>query len=89
MKNVYKYTLDKLATKLMLPCSAVVVHVGEQQGDVQIWVEVDLSHAEQERTFVIFGTGHNISDGDHSYLHMGSVQMSNGLVWHIYEELSL
>ena len=98
MKTIYKYALNldyqKIGWRLPIPEDSIVRHVGEQSGQICLWIEIDDDYLlpkvdnnclpnEDERIFYIFGTG------EYLHLHLnfiGTVQMKNGLVWHVYEE---
>jgi hypothetical protein len=57
--------------------------VGEQRGDLVMWVEVDEDGGDHSETIYVLGTGfpvHNLV-GDH----LGTVQI-DGLVWHVFRE---
>jgi len=90
MNKIYKYNipLPTLVREWRLPLynNSIVRHVGEQNGQVYIWVEIDedFMFDIKERTFFIVGTGHYI---DNNSDFIGTVQMKNGLVWHVYEKI--
>ena len=85
MRTIYKYELsltDDIQT-INLPRGAHILRFGEQDGQVVMWVDVRTDNEKDLHTFLIVGTGHDITDYPSVYL--DTVQMSNGLVWHIYE----
>lgn len=63
-----------------------VVHVGEQNDRVTAWVEVldkgEYSDSAHRLQLAYFATGEEIPE---EAAYMGTVQMSSGLVWHVYE----
>lgn len=84
MRTVYKYeltTTDDIQT-LNLPRSHIILKFGEQNGRVVMWVDVRPGRDTVLKKFQIIGTGHDI--GDYPAAWLDTVQMSNGLVWHIY-----
>ncbi len=99
MRSVYKYAIPfgRSPTTLHLPENAKIVHAGEQEGTVVLWVEgrYDTTYIDSTlyvRQFQIFGTGHEIPRNsvdknitETRYQHRGTVQMADGLVWHVYE----
>lgn len=88
MRKVLKYEIllvDEYQT-LKLPCSSFFVHCGEQDGRLFAWFDTREDGQECEIYIQVFGTGHTIPD--YPLAHMGSVQMKNGLVWHIYKRYS-
>jgi len=87
MRAVYKYELEITGEQVLrIPKGAQLNYFGEQNGKLFVWADVRDTNDLEDRVINIFGTGHPI--GDHPYEWMGTVQMSNGLVWHIYEGCS-
>ena len=86
MRSVYKYVFDNPAgtMELELPRRAEVVHVGEQNGKVCMWIVVDVSAgAEHElRRYRTHGTGHAIVD---SYAKHVGTAFVGPFVWHVFE----
>lgn len=81
--TIHKYPLfmgDEVA--VMMPAGAKVLHVGEQEGGLTLWAQVDQSQPFERRVFSIRGTGHPLGEVGRF---IGTVVMSYGLVWHIYE----
>lgn len=67
-----------------LPVNAKIVHVGEQNGVIHIWAQVEqLPRREVRRKFLRVPTGGIVTPNAE---HIGTVQMESGLVWHVYEE---
>ena len=92
MKTVYKYKLPlDDYVKIVMPKGAEIISVGEQEQELVIWAVVDSTAIEhRNKVFRIAGTGHplsrNLSNGpDEKLLFIGTVQHSNGLVWHVFE----
>lgn len=83
MKTIWKFPLRPGTTALNLPAGAEILHVGEQEGGVNIWALLDPSHPDEERVFQIWGTGWQITVEPGQ--HVGTVQMRDGLVWHVFE----
>ncbi len=87
MKVIYKYeitALDPIKT-FKWPRFSKVVHVGTQTaGTMQIWLEIrQPDETLEERTFVVYGTGHYVTDGD---VYVGTV-LDAPFVWHLYERM--
>ena len=98
MKKIYKYGLNLdyrgMGWRLPIPKDSIVRHVGEQNSQIYLWIEIDDDYLlpkvdngclpnEDVRIFYIFGTGEYLP------FHLnfiGTVQMKNNLVWHVYEE---
>ena len=87
MKTIYKYKLPLTdLSEISLPASGDVISVGDQQGELVLWVLVEPDEKMMLRTFRIAGTGHPLgfeSPNDVSFI--GTVQQASGLVWHIFE----
>lgn len=82
MNTMYKYKLDLGITTLTLPAAYTFRYVGEQDRKVYVWAEVNTSAPEREVRVQIIGTGHPMPKDS---FYVGTVQMQNGLVWHVYE----
>ena len=95
-KVIYKYHINPGETKIK-GWFGRILHVGEQGGELYIWVEniltrmdfhsgEEVPREENEKTelhvFTI-GTGWPYFDNE-SVVHVGTVQMSDGLVWHVF-----
>lgn len=93
LSSVYKFDvrISDDATVLEMPATAAVVMVAQQAPDfartVQIWAVVPIGPKIPvvERRFRVHGTGHPIP-GQRE--HVGSCLGSNGLVWHVFEDVS-
>ena len=92
MKRVFKYhvaTNDNVT--FSAPSDFDLIHIGEQDGELMVWgiVEVDnigsAIHGGKDMRLCIRGTGHSFlgNEGEH----IKTVQMRNGLVWHIFWRL--
>ena len=77
---IHKYQLSLGETTINLPESFQVLHVGEQNGLLMMWVELDLNAPKIPYTFRCIGTGYSIKSRMH---HIGSVIM-DPFVWHVY-----
>ncbi len=85
MKTIYKYSIhpDNPRLEVALPEGALVVFVGSQlTGVVNFWIEFTPDEKTYQRTFVLYGTGHDIPTNNH---YVGSV-LDPPFVWHLYEE---
>lgn len=89
-KVIYKYEVLGGAGYTMLPKSAVILHVGEQDGLIFLWAEVDDSDITPtvEHSIGIVPTGVRMHQTQNrTYKFLGTVQMKSGLVFHIYDAL--
>ena len=69
--------------KMETPRHFKPIHVGEQDGKLYVWAEVDTNSETFKRTFHCVCTGE--SDFANSAEHLGSVVESNTpFVWHFY-----
>lgn len=86
MITIYKYKISKPDTSFEVPGIIELLHFGEQNGELYVWAKVN-TDKEFSKTdlykdrIVSVGTGHSIPVG---LIYRQTVQMSNGLVWHMY-----
>ena len=79
--KIYKYELALLPRQeLRLPRGAKVVHVGAQGGALKLWAMVDPDKPREPVEFCVAGTGHDWPAG---FRHLGTVEVTYGLVWHV------
>lgn len=95
--TVWKYSLqDDAIQDLAMPEGATILHVGEQRGRIFIWVHCDPTKPVVLRRFLTVATGRvapPLPDGTFGIKpglcsHVGTVVMSNGEVWHIFEKVN-
>lgn len=85
MKVIYKYPIEITATQtVVMSMNHKLLHVGEQSGELVLWALVDKDDVKTAITISIYGTGNPASTADYEE-YIGTVQMSNGLVWHVYK----
>ena len=86
--KIYKYVLVITDNQIVeLPIDSKIIHVAEQSGKLCIWVEIYSNSSEsrsEPRTILSKGTGPEYEE-DGREEHIGTVLMSSGLVWHVYE----
>lgn len=92
---IYKYPIQQGGETVIRGWFTRFMHVGEQNGELMVWMENSLTHSGKagwaprtpdemiEVTFHAIGTGWTYENGELGF-HMGTVQMSDGLVWHVY-----
>lgn len=81
---IRKWKIYPIHEPLILPKEAEIIHVGNQLGMPTVWTtDVDDLEAGKRRAYriQIFATGETPPAGSS---HVGSVQMGNGLVWHVF-----
>ena len=66
-----------------IPEGAKVLCVQPQAVEICMWVQVCPEHENENRTFVVHGTGHPIESVGKTYI--GTVQIGP-LVWHVFEK---
>jgi len=97
MKTIWKYVIDALfTTVLQVPIGAKPLYVGKQISDRQcempyIWFLVDSEAKKVDTKIWIVDTGQSIERitqcGSITHeMYVGTVQMRNGLVWHVFAE---
>ena len=83
--TVLKYPMGDRHCYIKMPKGAEILHVGEQENNVWIWVLAEVLNMDdmREREFGCIGTG------QHTFLtkkeYVGTVQMQNSDVWHIFD----
>ena len=84
---IHKYQLNTscigLPQKLLLPAKAQILSVQQQHG-AMMWALVDPNEALEERTFILYGTGHPITDRN-KLKFLGTIQTLGGFAWHAFE----
>lgn len=84
MITIYKYSIPTYGDVYWpLPEAAQIVHVGQQEGDVKIWVLLDTQAPTVPRRFLAVDTGESIHGEGYRYL--GTAHLPNGLVHHVLE----
>lgn len=87
MSAIFKYPLPVAdRSVVVLPRGAEIVHIDAQGFELFVWAVVDPDVPPTvEHEYRIAGTGHPF-DGE-GLEHRVTVQMVNGLVWHVFEEV--
>ncbi len=84
-RKIHKYKLEKQAEAIRIPHGGKVIHAGAQGGEVYVWVEFEAeTHHQRELSYVVVPTGGAFNA--QGMIHFKTIQMSNGLVWHLYLE---
>ena len=84
---IYKYPLKQEITAVqtvVMPAGARMLHVGEQYGDLYVWAMVRPDATPVSHKFFVLGTGQPIDHLEFDSKFLGSVQMSTGVVWHVF-----
>ncbi len=83
-QRIFKYPVEDNGGFADMPEGAVVLSVGEQLGTLTAWCLVDTDKRTVSRQFNVYGTGWNVSGVDPE-TYIGTVQMADGLVWHVFD----
>lgn len=84
MKTVYKYVIpfvDDGKFELEYPRYSNVVKIDMQNGVPCMWIFVDTDSEVVKRKFRIYGTGHEVEDGN---VYRGTF-FQGMFVWHVFE----
>ena len=86
METIWKFKLEVTGKQLIeVPTGAIALSVQTQNNDPCIWALVNPSNPKENRAIEIFGTGNPIRQGERSFI--GTFQLSNGLVFHVFENI--
>lgn len=84
MHTIWKYTLHP-KTELEMPKAAEILTVGIQGDDIVMWAKVNPEAPLETRTFLGFGTGHDLPD-QIPLKYVGTTLFTgHNLVFHIFE----
>ena len=78
---VWKFELSPTGL-LYMPAISKPLHVGEQDDNIYLWALVDPTTPNVKWDFTIIGTGWTFNPPNYPFV--GTVQMSNGLVFHVW-----
>ncbi len=81
-ETVWKYRLAFGDTAYAIPAPAEIVSVGEQAGDIVMWVRVDTEREKQIVLVNVINTGQPLIESPDRFI--GTVQMADGLVRHVF-----
>jgi len=84
MRKIFKYPLEINDSPQVINVNknAKIVMVGNQDGTLCLWIEVDDQALKDPRKFYVKGTGHPIPSW---MCYIGSA-IIKPFVWHVYEE---
>jgi hypothetical protein len=89
MNTIYKYDLGSgTSATFKMPIGAKVLCAQNQMERICIWAKVDNESEDEEREFIIIGTGNKIPDviNDNIKSYVGTVQIRGGeFVFHVFE----
>jgi hypothetical protein len=84
-RTIWKFGLEGHDPVLAMPAGAEVVSFDLQDGQATLWAMVDPAAPRVQRRFHVVGTGW-VFESPVTY--RGMVQMPNGLVWHLLEDVA-
>lgn len=86
--RIFKYVLSIETEQVIYAPEWRALHVDAQDDQLALWVEVSGDHSAQSvaHHIRIYGTGHDHIKDPIPTRYVGTAQMPNGLVWHVYEE---
>lgn len=87
-KIIYKYPVHLVsAQQVILPKSATILSTGLQQDSPVIWCLVEEKVTELEAVeLMLIPTGKAFSEKENSPIFIGTLQLSNGLVFHLFKK---
>lgn len=84
--TIWKFTLEPVC-ELQMPEGATVLSVGVQGENICLWAMVNPDAPKVTRSFVGFGTGHEVTDAT-CLEFIGTALLHGGsLVFHIFEKM--
>ena len=86
MKTIFKYCIDLHGTIARLPEDAQILTVSVQDNRICLWALVDTNKPNIFRSFVVYGTGQDMTNTINRLKYIGTVHI-NPFVWHIFEVL--
>lgn len=91
MRTIWKFELKVGENKVKMPDLSDILSIGEQDGKVMMWVEVDDKADQTERPILVVGTGQEINE-EYALEFIGTVTIVEKivvdmvkLVWHVFE----
>lgn len=84
-RTIFKYGLDIMDHQsIKMPEGSKILCAQVQRDSIQLWAECDPLKKLVSRNISIYGTGHEMCDGYHSYI--STVQLGDGaIVFHVYD----
>jgi len=90
MKTIFKYEIDTFGQSIFMLKGAEILTIQPQYDRICIWAMVDPNAPKERRHFEVYGTGHEIDEGDSiKREYIGTCQVRGGkLVWHVFERFA-
>ena len=87
-KSIWKFPLEYTDLQIIsVPKNSKPIAVGEQNGTIMMWMEVDVSKEKKDMKVLVVGTGYEYDSSGLKFI--GTTIMSNGLVWHVFAEVGV
>lgn len=83
MKIIFKYRVRPMP-HIHMPQGAKLLSVQVQRGEPMLWALIDESEPIVNRKIRSYGTGHTTPDDPGQFV--GTFQMDDGLVFHVFDE---
>ncbi len=80
---IYKYAVERIGAAM--PLGAKILHVGEQNGQITVWADVDPHAGLVLRKIRIVLTGDRVPNGCGVEHHIGTVFI-DGYIYHIFDD---
>lgn len=85
MKTIWKYELGITGVQgVGMPAGAQILMAQMQNDRLCVWALVDPKATPTQRTFYIYGTGHQIEPDLYSAIYVATVQQG-AFVWHVFQ----
>lgn len=83
--RIFKYILTISSKQTIeIPRGFRILSVQNQNNNITLWCLIDDENGPTDVNFRIYATGQSCGMSVENYI--GTVQMNNGLVWHIFKE---
>jgi hypothetical protein len=83
--TIWKFTLRPWSAFLDMPRAAQLLSAGAQGDDVVVWAAVDPNAERVQRVVTAVPTGHRLPPIVTGGGFVGTVQMDDGLVFHVFD----
>lgn len=81
---IHKYKVPSPICTMDLPAKGRFLSVGMQGDEIVLWY-LDGEFGTLKSQILCFNTGQALPDDVMSYVYLGTVTSSNGIVWHVFE----
>lgn len=86
MKTIHKYK-PNFVGEISVPEGAKILTAQLQGTAIVLWAEVETDNFNEDRTFIVVGTGWSLDDEPTERTYIATVQEPSGYVWHVFEVL--